>query len=149
MILLNPTGVPAVGELIQDRRKEVYEKVYFGSRFLFECRGSRSIASFRWICSFELWYNYCIRPDLRRNCLCNSIERSNMYPPEYVALYLLLGLGIAWVSIANGKAIDISRDWKGFFSLLIAIPFGIFLGLIVIVIWPAYFMAILVNFLRK
>lgn len=77
------------------------------------------------------------------NFLNFVIQLINYYPPEYVSLYLLAGLGVSLAKYSNTKLPS------GILQFIFGVPFGVFIGLIIIALWPAYFSAIVFNKLSK
>jgi len=70
------------------------------------------------------------------------------YPPEYVSLYILMGLGVEMAKMSKVK-IPVKDCQEVLIAILVGIPVGIFMGFVVIAFWPAYFMGIIYNKISK
>jgi hypothetical protein len=79
------------------------------------------------------------------------IQLINYYPPEYVSLYLLMGLGIVWARLAKSSIVNL-KDISPL-GLIIGIPFGVMIGIILgvlnIALWPSLLVGIVYHKISK
>lgn len=79
------------------------------------------------------------------------VQLINYYPPEYVSLYLLVGLGVVWARVAGGSVINLKNISP--LGLIISVPIGIILGIILgifnIILWPSLLVGILYHKISK
>jgi hypothetical protein len=79
------------------------------------------------------------------------IQLINYYPPEYVSLYLLMGLGIVWARLAKSSIVNL-KDISPL-GLIIGVPFGIAIGIVLgllnIALWPSILVGLIYHKISK